>query len=239
MANRRMFSLSVVDTDLFLEMPQSSQNLYFHLGMRADDDGFVSNTKKIMKMIGATDDDIKLLIAKQYIIPFDSGIIVIKHWRMNNYLRNDRYKETNYKEEKQQIIVDDNLVYQMDTNGIHRLGKDSIGKNIEKEIYKEKDKKTYGEFNNVLLTDEEYHKLEESNLLPYIEKLSSYIASKGKKYKSHYATILTWNRTDKKDTTGSKKVGVVPEWLGKDIKKGDFSEETERLCREVFGNNKE
>ena len=239
MANRRMFSLSVVDTDLFLDMPQSSQNLYFHLGMRADDDGFVSNTKKIMKMIGATDDDIKLLIAKQYIIPFDSGIIVIKHWRMNNYLRNDRYKETNYKEEKQQIIVDDNLVYQMDTNGIHRLGKDSIGKDIEKEIYKEKDKKTYGEFKNVLLTDEEYHKLEESNLLPYIEKLSSYIASKGKKYKSHYATILNWNRTDKKDDYGSKKVNVVPEWLGKDIKKGDFSEETERLCREVFGNNKE
>ena len=239
MANRRMFSLSVVDTDLFLEMPQSSQNLYFHLGMRADDDGFVSNTKKIMKMIGATDDDIKLLIAKQYIIPFDSGIIVIKHWRMNNYLRNDRYKETNYKEEKQQIIVDDNLVYQMDTNGIHRLGKDSIGKNIEKEIYKEKDKKSYGEFNNVLLTDEEYHKLEESNLLTYIEKLSSYIASKGKKYKSHYATILTWNRTDKKDTTGSKKEKIVPDWLGKDIKKGEFSEETERLCREVFGNNKE
>ena len=109
MANRRMFSLSVVDTDLFLDMPQSTQNLYFHLGMRADDDGFVSNTKKIMKMIGATDDDIKLLIAKQYIIPFDSGIIVIKHWRMNNYLRNDRYKETNYKEEKQKIVVDDNF----------------------------------------------------------------------------------------------------------------------------------
>ena len=237
MANRRMFSLSVVDTDLFLEMPQSSQNLYFHLGMRADDDGFVSNTKKIMKMIGATDDDIKLLIAKQYIIPFDSGIIVIKHWRMNNYLRNDRYKETNYKEEKQQIVVDDNLVYQMDTNGIHRLGKDSIGKDIKKEIYKEK--KNYGEFKNVLLTDEEYHKLEESNLLPYIEKLSSYIASKGKKYKNHYATILNWNRADKKDDYGSKKEKIVPDWLGKDIKKGEFSEETERLCREVFGNNKE
>lgn len=233
MANRRMFSLSVVDTDLFLDMPQSSQNLYFHLGMRADDDGFVSNTKKIMKMIGATDDDIKLLIAKQYIIPFDSGIIVIKHWRMNNYLRNDRYKETNYKEEKQKIVVDDNLVYQMDTNGIHRLGKDSIGKDIEKEIYKEKDKKSYGEFNNVLLTDEEYHKLEESNLLPYIEKLSSYIASKGKKYKSHYATILTWNRTDKKDTNGSKKEKPLPEWFDKEIKKEKVSDEVERLYKEI------
>ena len=137
MANRRMFSLSVVDTDLFLDMPQSTQNLYFHLGMRADDDGFVSNTKKIMKMIGATEDDIKLLVAKQYIIPFDSGIIVIKHWRMNNYLRNDRYKETNYKEEKGKIVVDENLVYQMDTIGIHRLGKDSIGKDKYKNNNKE------------------------------------------------------------------------------------------------------
>lgn len=226
MANRRMFSLSVVDTDLFLDMPQSTQNLYFHLGMRADDDGFVSNTKKIMKMIGATDDDIKLLIAKQYLIPFDSGIIVIKHWRMNNYLRNDRYKETNYKEEKQQITIDNNLVYQMDTNGIHRLGKDSIGKYIEKEIYKEKDKKKYGEFQNVLLTDEEYHKLEESNLLPYIEKLSSYIASKGKKYKSHYATILTWNRTE------TKKEKPLPEWFDKEYKE-ELSDETRRILQEI------
>jgi len=229
MANRRMFSLSVVDTDLFLDMPQSTQNLYFHLGMRADDDGFVSNTKKIMKMIGATDDDIKLLIAKQYIIPFDSGIIVIKHWRMNNYLRNDRYKETNYKEEKEKIRVDENLVYQMDTNGIHRLGKDSIGKDIEKEIYKEKEK--YGEFNNVLLTEEEYHKLEQANLLPYIEKLSSYIASKGKKYKSHYATILTWSRGDKKE---EKK---LPEWFDKEIKEEETSDEVKELLKYVNGEN--
>ena len=239
MAQKRMFSLSVVDTDQFLDMPISSRLLYYELGMRADDDGFVDNFKKILLFTGLKEDDLKVLIAKQYVLPFDSGVIVIRHWRMNNYLRNDRYKSTQYQEELKKLSIDDNLVYQMDTNGIHRLGKDSIGKNIEKEIYKEKDKKNYGEFNNVLLTDEEYHKLEESNLLPYIEKLSSYIASKGKKYKSHYATILTWNRTDKKDTTGSKKVGVVPEWLGKDIKKGDFSEETERLCREVFGNNKE
>jgi hypothetical protein len=225
-----MFSLSVVDTDLFLDMPQSTQNLYFHLGMRADDDGFVSNTKKIMKMIGATDDDIKLLIAKQYIIPFDSGIIVIKHWRMNNYLRNDRYKETNYKEEKKQIVVDDNLVYQMDTNGIHRLGKDSIGKDIEKENIKEKEK--YGEFKNVLLTEEEYHKLEESNLLPYIEKLSSYIASKGKKYKSHYATILTWSRKDKKQSD-YKYHAPEPEWLNKEIKEEEMSDEVKQLLEYV------
>lgn len=100
----------------------------------------------------------------------------------------------------------------------------------KKEIYKEK----YGEFNNVLLTDEEYHKLEESNLLPYIEKLSSYIASKGKKYKSHYATILTWNRTDKKENTNSKKHAVEPEWLNKEYKE-ELTDETRKMLEYVNG----
>ena len=238
MAQKRMFSLNVVDTDKFLEMPVSSRLLYYELGMRADDDGFVDNWKKILMFTGLKEDDMKVLITKQFIIPFESGVIVIRHWRMNNYLQNDRTKPTIYQEELKKLGLDNNNVYTMDTTCIHSIDKNRIDKNsIEKENIKEK--KNYGEFKNVLLTDEEYHKLEESNLLPYIEKLSSYIASKGKKYKNHYATILNWNRTDKKDDYGSKKVNVVPEWLGKDIKKGDFSEETERLCREVFGNNKE
>ena len=89
-----MFSLSVVDTDTFLEMPLSSRLLYYELGMRADDDGFVDNFKKILLFTGLKEDDLKVLIAKQYVLPFDSGVIVIRHWRMNNYLRNDRYKST-------------------------------------------------------------------------------------------------------------------------------------------------
>lgn len=113
MARKRMFDMEIVDTDLFLDMPQSSQNLYFHLGMRADDDGFVSNPKKIVKIIGANEDDLKLLFLKKFVIPFESGIVVIRHWKLNNYLRKDRYVETIYKEEKKQLIEDENGVYSL------------------------------------------------------------------------------------------------------------------------------
>ena len=113
MARKRMFDLEIVDTDLFLEMPQSTQNLYFHLGMRADDDGFVSNPKKIIRTIGANQDDLKILFSKQFIIPFESGIVVIRHWKLNNYLRKDRYTETIYKEEKKQLVEDENGVYNL------------------------------------------------------------------------------------------------------------------------------
>ena len=135
MARKRMFDLEIVDTDLFLEMPQSTQNLYFHLGMRADDDGFVSNPKKIIKIIGANEDDLKLLAYKQFVIPFENGICVIRHWKINNYLRKDRYIETIYKEEKRELKEDENgiynksgnnLVYQKTTDGIHSIEKNSI-----------------------------------------------------------------------------------------------------------------
>lgn len=113
MARKRMFDIEIVDTDLFLEMPQSTQNLYFHLGMRADDDGFISNPKKIIKGIGANEDDLKILITKKFVIPFESGVIVIRHWKINNYLRKDRYTETLYKDEKRQLIEDENGVYSL------------------------------------------------------------------------------------------------------------------------------
>ena len=230
MAQKRMFSLSVVDTDKFLEMPISSRLLYYELGMRADDDGFVDNWKKILMFTGLKEDDMKLLISKQFILPFESGVIVIRHWRLNNYLRNDRYKTTQYQKELKQLGIDDNNVYTMDTvgipGGIHSIDKNRLDKNSieEKEIYKEKE--SYGEFKNVKLTKEEYAKLEKSNLLPYIEKLSSYIASKGKKYKSHYATILNWAR---------KENNKLPKWFDKEneseISSGD-KEELENLLKE-------
>ena len=136
MANRRMFSLDVVDTDNFLDMPLSAQGLYFHLGMRADDDGFISSPKKIIKIVNASDDDLKLLIIKGYLIPFESGVIVIKHWRQNNYVKGDRYKPTIYQNERKQLYAENNI-YHLDTvciqNGTKtepqdRLGKDSVGK---------------------------------------------------------------------------------------------------------------
>lgn len=111
MAKKRMFNIEIIDTDLFLDMPQSTQNLYFHFGMRADDDGFISNPKKIIKIIGANEDDLRILISKKFIIPFETGVIVIRHWKLNNYLRSDRYTETIHQYEKQQLIEDKNGIY--------------------------------------------------------------------------------------------------------------------------------
>ena len=107
MANRRMFSMKIVDTDAFLDMPQSSQLLYYSLAMRADDDGFVSNPKKVMRMMGSNEDDYKVLVVKKFIIPFESGVCVIKHWLIHNLIRGDRYTETQWLKEKSQLIIDD------------------------------------------------------------------------------------------------------------------------------------
>ena len=101
-----MFSMQIVDTDAFLDMPQSSQLLYFHLSMRADDDGFVSNPKKIMKVIGSNDDDLKVLFVKRFTLPFESGVCVIKHWKIHNYIQSDRYTPTQYVKEKSMLKID-------------------------------------------------------------------------------------------------------------------------------------
>ena len=108
MAKRRMFSLDVVDTDAFLDLPASSQSLYFHLGMRADDDGFISSPKRITSMINASGDDLRLLIAKGFVIPFESGVCVIRDWRVNNYIQRDRYTPTLYRDEKHLLSVERN-----------------------------------------------------------------------------------------------------------------------------------
>lgn len=212
MAQKRMFSLSVVDTDQFLEMPLSSRLLYYELGMRADDDGFVSNWKKILAFTGLKEDDLKVLIAKQFIIPFESGVIVIRHWRLNNYLQKDRTKPTIYLDELKKLEVDDNNVYNLYTNCIHSIDKNRLDKNSI-------DKNIYGEFKNVKLTDEEYEKLKEADLLPYIERLSSYMESKGKKYKSHYATILNWSRKEQKTT---------PDWFDKEQQIQELTDEEKK-----------
>ena len=135
MAERRMFTKRITESDAFLDMPSSTQMLYFHFSMNADDDGFVNNPKKIQKMCGASDDDFKLLIVKSFIILFDSGIIVIKHWKMHNYIQADRYRPTDYVEEKSMLGIKSNKAYtldvsKMDTECIHNgyIGKDSIGK---------------------------------------------------------------------------------------------------------------
>jgi len=113
MAERRMFAKTIIASDAFLEMPQSSQNLYFHLSMRADDDGFINNPSSVMRITGSKQDDISLLIAKKFIIPFDSGIVVIKHWKIHNYIQSDRYKETKYKTERAMLTLDENNAYRL------------------------------------------------------------------------------------------------------------------------------
>lgn len=136
MAERRMFSKTIIDSDAFLDMPLSSQSLYFHLSMRADDDGFINNVKKIQRMIGCNDDDIKVLLTKKFIIPFDSGVCVIKHWKIHNLIQKDRYKPTVYEDEKSKLYIKNNNVYTLDTKRIHdvhemepqvRLVKSSLG----------------------------------------------------------------------------------------------------------------
>ena len=122
MAERRMFAMTIIDSDDFLDMPLSTQALYFHLSMRADDDGFINNPKKIQRTIGATDGDAAMLVAKKFIIPFETGVVVIKHWRINNYLRNDRYHETVYQEEKSRLQVKENRAYSLIENGSEPVG---------------------------------------------------------------------------------------------------------------------
>lgn len=116
MANKRMFSKNITETDLFLDMPMSTQCLYFHLNMSADDDGFIGNAKTIRRMVGASEDDLKLLLAKEFIIPFESGVVVIKDWKIHNYIQKDRYNETIYKTEKGQLEENENKQYQLSSS---------------------------------------------------------------------------------------------------------------------------
>ncbi len=111
MAEKRMFTQKIIDSDAFLDMPLSTQALYFHLNMRADDDGFINNPKRIVRAVGACEDDLKLLIVKRFVIGFESGVIVIKHWRMHNTLRKDRYNPTQYQEELETLAIKDNGAY--------------------------------------------------------------------------------------------------------------------------------
>ena len=152
MAERRMFAKTIIDSDAFIDMPVTARLLYYDLSMRADDDGFVNSPKKIMRMIGASQDDLSILIMKKFIIPFENGVVVIKHWRIHNYIRKDTYHETTYKEEKNLLSLDENNAYTLrdrdeavpipsrsrdeyvDEPATQvRLGKDRLGKDNKKE----------------------------------------------------------------------------------------------------------
>lgn len=124
MANKRMFSIDIVGSDAFLDMPLSTQALYFHLGMRADDDGFINNAKTVMRIVQAKDDDYKMLIAKRFIIDFESGVVVIKHWLIQNRIRKDRKKDTNYQDELSLLTVNENESYSLNNGFLIESGSD-------------------------------------------------------------------------------------------------------------------
>ena len=254
MAERRMFAKTIVDSDMFIDMPMSARLLYYDLAMRADDDGFVNSPKKIMRFVGASMDDMNVLIAKQFIIPFESGVVVIKHWKIHNYIQKDRYKATSYQAEKESLTLKNGTYYtddlpdvsNLDTECIQdvysldtqdrlgkvrlELGKDRVRdrerqelesahapENLPLEIAENKNNKNnendfnnsdnkkptrhkYGIYKNVLLTDEDMEKLKSEfpdDWQNRIERLSEYIASSGKTYKNHLATIRVWAKKDK------------------------------------------
>ena len=208
MARRRMFNLDIIDTDSFIEMPQSSRLLYYELCMRADDYGFVSSPKKIQRVVGCSDDDFKVLITKRFIIPFETGIVVIRHWKIHNYIQKDRYKETLYSDEKSLLTQEENGTYKlMDTSCIQNgdTGKVSIEldkynkrENIykrEKELpdtpledsKKEEKKEPYGKYGRVKLKISEYLRLREEFGEEFIQKqielLDEYIEMNNNKNK--------------------------------------------------------
>ena len=240
MAEKRMFTKKIVDSDAFLDMGLSAQALYFHLAMRADDEGFINNPKKIQRMIGASDDDMKLLIAKKFILVFDSGIIVIKHWRMHNYIQSDRFHPTDYREERSQLMVKDNKAYSLIKNAgnveISTMYPECI-QDVSKMLPENRldidknrlDIDLYGEFKNVKLKKDEFEKLKEKfpkDYMARIEALSEYMKSKGKQYKSHYATILSWARKEERDKPKVAEPKKYKVFEKEDYERDDFKAES-------------
>lgn len=226
MAERRMFTKKITESDAFLDMPSSSQMLYFHLSMNADDDGFVNNPKKIQRMCGASNDDFKLLIAKSFVLLFESGVIVIKHWKMHNYIQSDRYRPTDYVEEKSMLGIKKNKAYTLDENkmytkcvqdvsvgkdsiGKDRLGEDSIGKDSKGESVRGEKTKRFVPPN---VEEVEQYCLERNNNID-AQSFIDFYKSKGwmigkNKMKDWKAAVRTWERSRKQEDKGN----VFDEW---------------------------
>ena len=229
LAERRMFAKKITESDAFLDMPSSTQMLYFHLSMNADDDGFVNNPKKIQRMCGASDDDFKLLVAKSFVILFESGIIVIKHWKMHNYIQSDRYRPTDYVDEKSMLGVKRNKAYTLDENKMYTkciqdvsVGKDSIGKDsIGKDSI---GKDSIGEsvrggkakrFIPPTVEEVEAYCSERGNGID-AQSFIDFYESKGwmigkNKMKDWKAAVRTWERSRNKNSTEKSKT-VFDEW---------------------------
>lgn len=209
--------MQIVDSDAFLDMPLSAQSLYFHLNMRADDDGFVNNPKKIQRMIGASDDDLKLLILKRFLLVFDSGVIVIKHWRMHNLLRSNRYKPTQYQDEFSRLQIKENGAYTdngqpvasqvaaiVQPDDSQRLPQDRIGKDSKVKDRKGEDKKKPPTLEEVKAYCKERNSpVDPEQFWQYFEA-GGWKDAKGQPVRSWKQKLLTW---EKYETPTRKKTG--------------------------------
>ena len=241
MAEKRMISKTVVDSDDFLDLPVSSQNLYFHLNIRADDEGFVNSPNKIMRMVGCNKNDLDCLLAKRFILSFESGVIVIKHWKIHNYIRKDRIKKTVHTEEKATLYLKENNSYTLEepikkiemsgkcqaSDGQtsdecqDRLDKVSIDKNSIDKYSVELADATVLE-----ITEKQIQKLLERyknvDIRSYCNRIEDYCESKNKTYKDLYKVLNSWIS---KDVLANKLVTVPTKGNTEDISKTTNGEE--------------
>jgi hypothetical protein len=215
MAERRMFAKTIIDSDAFLDMPLSAQALYFHLSMRADDDGFINNPKKIQRMIGASDDDCKLLLMKRFIIAFESGVVVIKHWKIHNYIQKDRYKPTVYQEEKSLLIEKENKVYTdciQDVPALETQYRVSIEQESEEEESNVSQAKTRKRFTPPTLEEVRSYCQERKNNVDAQRFIDYYTANGwmvGKnKMKDWRAAVRNWERNSKPSITVKQNASI-------------------------------
>ncbi|KWT48054.1 DNA replication protein [Lactococcus lactis] len=205
MAQRRMFSKKIVETDFFMEMSPTAKLLYFYLNMSADDDGFVGNPKTIKLISGATDDDLKILIAKQFIIPFESGVVVIKDWKIHNYIQKDRYNQTQYLDEKKQLLVEENGTY---TKCIQDVS------SLDTQVRLGKSKDRLGKSNNNMSGKPD-------DVIPYSEIISYLNEKTGRSFRTteaHKRFIKArWNENYKLDDFKKVVDNKVADWTGKTI----------------------
>lgn len=205
MAQRRMFSKKIVETDFFMEMSPTAKLLYFYLNMSADDDGFVGNPKTIKLISGATDDDLKILIAKQFIIPFESGVVVIKDWKIHNYIQKDRYNQTQYLDEKKQLLVEENGTY---TKCIQDVS------SLDTQVRLGKSKDRLGKSNNNMSDKSD-------DVIPYSEIISYLNEKTGRSFRTteaHKRFIKArWNEDYKLDDFKRVVDNKVADWTGKTI----------------------
>ena len=244
-----MFAKTIIDSDSFLDMPLSTQALYFHLSMRADDDGFINNPKKLARMLGSSDDEFKVLLAKKFIIGFESGVIVIKHWKIHNYIQKDRYKKTNYSDEMALLSTNEINGYTMDTDciqddntgkGRKELGKGRKGKDIDitpKTYEKESDFSLQHDTHYDNLSKEYKEALQvfiESMGLsyPFDDFVNSLQAKASYKYKNFVKTYRTWA----KNHIPAKSSGVYQiDQMVKDNKISSHAAQTMAAGMRIFG----